>query len=63
MIQEIITYLIILASVSYAIYSIYRSISPLFIAKKAISCAGGCSGCSMSNSVQKKHNLTFKKFN
>lgn len=63
MIQEIITYIIILASVSYAVYNIYKSIAPLFIAKKAISCAGGCSSCSMSKSVQQKHNLTFKKIN
>lgn len=46
--QEIITYIIILASISYATYSIYKSIAPLFFKKKAISCAGGCSSCSLS---------------
>jgi len=46
--QEIITYIIILASVSYAGHGIYKSIAPLFFKKKAISCAGGCSSCSLA---------------
>jgi len=47
MIQEIITYAIIIASVSTAIYRIYKSISPIFSKKKSFSCSGGCSACSL----------------
>ncbi len=47
MIQEIITYAIILTSISTAIYRIYKSVAPIFSKKKTFSCSGGCSTCSL----------------
>ena len=47
MIQEIITYAIILTSISIAVYRIYKSVSPIFSKKKVFGCSGGCSACSL----------------
>ncbi len=47
MIQEIITYAIILTSIFIAVYRIYKSVSPLFSKKKTFACSGGCSACSL----------------
>ena len=47
MIQEIITYTIIIASITVASYRIYKAISPIFSKKKVFGCSGGCSACSL----------------
>jgi hypothetical protein len=59
--QEIITYIIILASVLYAGYGIYKSIAPLFFKKKAISCAGGCSSCSLAAKPKNLNSINYLK--
>ena len=47
MIQEILTYSIIVTSLTIAIYRIYRAILPIFSKKKSFSCSGGCSACAL----------------
>lgn len=46
MIQEIITYIILTATLSYTAFALYKTIEKLFSKKKAKSfCSGDCAAC------------------
>ncbi len=53
MIQNLITYLLIIAAFSYAFYKLYLTIFPKKIkaASTSHSCSG-CSGCELKNTVK-----------
>ncbi len=61
MIQEIITYIIIIAASVYTLYSFVRTFIPSKN-KSVHSCCGSCSGCSLKNNAQLQ-TLKIKKLN
>ena len=54
MIQEIITYIIILLAIIYTLYNFYIFLFPKKNKAKSFSCAGGCSGCALSKNYNPK---------
>ncbi len=51
MLQSIITYLIVVAAVAYAGYSIYRSVFKRRTGKNPCGCCDGCQGCEVRKSL------------
>jgi len=62
--QEIITYLIIVAAASYTIYSFVKVFIPSKNKTRHL-CSGGCSGCSLNNKSVSvgKLRTNYKKIN
>ncbi len=60
MIQEIITYLIVISAAAYTAYSFVKFFIPS--KNKKYVCSGGCSGCALSNAGS-GYQMKFKKLN
>ena len=55
MIQEILVYIILAATLGYTFYSIYRVFNPKF--KSSVGCAGCTSGSCSVKELKKNHSL------
>jgi len=61
MIQELLTYIILILSVLYTLYSIVKIIIPNK-GKKVNACTGSCSGCAIKNKNSSEIKINGYKF-
>jgi hypothetical protein len=57
MIQEIITYIIILAASLYTFYGLYKLILPGKVKRNSHQCTGSCSGCALKYNHAIQHGI------
>jgi hypothetical protein len=59
MLQEILTYIIVLSAFAYTIYSFMAMIIPAKNGKTKHACSSGCTGCSIKDDLKRNSKIEF----